>query len=69
MVLNTYKTGSGLERETSVSLPLASTAFTFWRSTGEEPYFAMKSIRRAMPVLVSAEVQNNGMNDCLCTAA
>ena len=44
-------------------------ASTFSRSTGEEPYFAMKSSRRATPTFVAADVQKSGMNSCSCTAA
>src|SRR5260370_1079008 len=69
MVLNTYKTGSGSDSATLTSTPLASTALTFSRSTGDDPYLAMKSMSRATPTFDSAAVQNRGMNDCRCTAA
>jgi hypothetical protein len=47
----------------------ASSASTFWRSSGEEPYFAVKSSRRPTPTFDPADVQKSGMNICACTAA
>ena len=57
IVLNTNADVSGSVKRTSVGCPLASSAAYRFRSTGEEPYFAMKSMRRATPTFVSAEVQ------------
>jgi len=51
--LENVETGSGFDSATVVSAPLESLAGTSARSSGEEPYLAMKSIRRATPTLVS----------------
>ena len=61
MVLNTCTTGLLFSSSTSIfSSERGSFATIFALSTGEEPYFAIKSNNRETPTFVVADVQNSG---------
>jgi len=67
--LENVKHGSGSSNATSHLRVIGVEGLTFLRSTGDEPYLAMKSIRARDADVVFRDVQNSGINVSFCTAA